>query len=68
MTVHISFIKLKKNVVDSYELTKRNWKSKEVQWNDIHKVMSNSKIQYSCYSCLMVIKHMITGVTINKAV
>ena len=52
MNVNISFIKLKNNVTSEYHLTKRNWKSKEVQWNDIHKVMSNSKIQYSCYSWL----------------
>ena len=47
MTVNVSFIKLKNNVTSEYQLTKRNWKSKEVQWSDIHKVMSNSKIQYS---------------------
>ena len=52
MNVNISFIKLKNNVTSEYHLTKRNWKSKEVQWSDIHKVMSNSKIQYSCYSWL----------------
>lgn len=49
MTVHISFIKLNNNIVDSYHLTKTNWKNKVVNWKDIHKVMSNSKVQYSCY-------------------
>lgn len=45
--INLSFIKLKGDVKDSYELTLRNWKNKMVNWCDLHKVMGNSSIQYS---------------------
>lgn len=50
MTVNISFIKLKGNVTDNYELTKTGWKNKDVHWKNIHKVMYNSTIQYAPYT------------------
>jgi len=45
--VFISFIKLKGNVIDNYKSSKSGWKSKCVAWEDMRKVMSNSKVQYS---------------------
>ena len=45
--INISFIKLKGKVVDNYRLTKKNWCNKDVLWEDMVKVVSNSKIQYS---------------------
>lgn len=49
MSINLSFIKLKGKVTDNYELTKTNWKNKTINWSDVHKVISNSNIQYSCY-------------------
>lgn len=57
MTVNISFIKLKGNVIDNYEKSLKGWKNKDVTWEDIHKPMSSSKIQYSCYSWDKATKH-----------
>jgi hypothetical protein len=48
--INISFIKLKGKVTDAYHLTLKGWRSKAVTWEDIHKPMSSSKIQYSCYA------------------
>ena len=57
MTVNISFIKLKGNVMDNYEKSLKGWKNKDVTWEDIHKPMSSSKVQYSCYSWDKATKH-----------
>jgi len=43
----ISFIKLKHKVTDDYTKSLKGFKSKYVAWEDMRKVMSNSKIQYS---------------------
>jgi len=48
--VNISFIRLKGKVTDNYKLTKSGWLNKMVNWDDLHKVMGSSKIQFSCYS------------------
>lgn len=50
MTVHLSFLILKGKVIDNYDKTLSNWKHKDVNWNDVYKLMSSSKIQYSCYT------------------
>lgn len=50
MTVNISFIKLRGKIVDNYILTKKNWRNKEVNWNDLPKVLGDSTVQYSPYS------------------
>ena len=47
--VRLSFLVLKGNIVDNYELTKTGWRSKQVLWTDVYKLMTNSKIQYSPY-------------------
>jgi len=43
----ISFIKLKHKVTDDYTKSLKGFKSKYVAWEDMRKVMSNSKVQYS---------------------
>lgn len=49
MSVNISFIKLKSKIIDDYESTLKGWKNKDVNWYDLHKVLGNSKIQFSPY-------------------
>ena len=50
MTVEISYIKLKSNIIDSYRQTKKGWIQKTVEWDKLKNVLSNSKIQFSPYS------------------
>lgn len=45
--VNISFKKLKGNVVDNYSLTLKNWNNKDIEFNNLHKLLGNSKIQFS---------------------
>ena len=46
-TVNLSYKGLKDNVTENYEKTLRGFKNKNVLLEDIHKLMLNSKIQYS---------------------
>jgi len=48
--INLSFLKLKGNIVDNYEQTKKGWRSKQVLWTDVYKLMTNSKIQYSPFT------------------
>ena len=48
--INISFIKLKGKVTDNYLKTLKGWANKDITWEDIHKPMSSSKVQYSCYA------------------
>ena len=50
MSVNLSFIKLDGKVIDNYEKSLSGWKNKNVNFSDLHKVMSNSNIQFSSYS------------------
>ena len=50
MTVNISYIKLKKNVTDEYNKTKKNWLNKDVEFDRLCNVLNNSKIQFSPYT------------------
>lgn len=50
MTVNISYKKLKGDVVENYKKTKKGWLNKDVEWNKLQNVLSNSKIQFSSYS------------------
>jgi hypothetical protein len=48
--INLSYIKLKGKVIDNYTSTLKGWHNKMVNWEDMHKPMSDSSIQYSCYS------------------
>ena len=48
--INLSYIKLKGKVIDNYTSTLKGWHNKMVNWEDMHKPMSDSRIQYSCYS------------------
>ena len=48
--INLSFIKLKGNVKDNYTKSLKGYANKMVTWEDIHKPMSSSKVQYSCYA------------------
>jgi len=50
MTVNISYNKLDGNIVDNYTKTLKGWRSKDVEWKNMYKVVCNSSIQYSPYS------------------
>lgn len=49
MTVNISYLKLTDNIIDNYTKTKKNWLNKDVEWNKLCNVLSNSKVQFSPY-------------------
>jgi hypothetical protein len=65
--INLSYIKLKGKVIDNYTSTLKGWHNKMVNWEDMHKPMSDSSIQYSCYSCLgMDVKLELIVLEINK--
>ena len=47
--INLSFIKLKGNVKDNYLDSLKGFRNKDVNWDDLHKVLGNSKIQFSPY-------------------
>ena len=49
MILNISFKQIKGNITDNYTKTLRGWNNKDVTFDNIHKVMNKSSIQYSCY-------------------
>ena len=49
MIVRISYKQTKGKVTENYTKTLRGWHSKNVEWKNIHKVISKDSIQYSCY-------------------
>ena len=50
MTVNISYKQTKNKVTEEYYRTLQGWHNKDIDWLDIHKVMSRDNIQYSCYA------------------
>ena len=66
MTVNISYIALRGDVTENYTKTKKNWKHKEVQWNKLKNVLSNSRIQFSPYSFRNGVRQHRIGVTLNR--
>jgi hypothetical protein len=49
MTVNLSYIKLKDNVIDSYEQSKKGWLNKDVEWKRLKNVLNDSTVQFSPY-------------------
>ena len=47
--INLSFIKLKGNVKDNYLDSLKGFRNKDVNWDDLPKVLGNSKIQFSPY-------------------
>ena len=47
--INLSFIKLKGKVVDNYLDSLKGFRNKDVNWYDLHKVLGDSKIQFSPY-------------------
>lgn len=49
MTVNLSYIALKGNVIDNYKKSKHGWRNKDVEFDNLKNVLSNSTIQFSPY-------------------
>lgn len=48
-TMNISFKQLSGNVTDNYTKTLKGWSNKTIKFEDLHKIVSKSNIQYSPY-------------------
>lgn len=49
MLVNISYIKLEGKIIDNYLKTKKGWRNKDVEWDNMENVLSNSNVQFSPY-------------------
>jgi hypothetical protein len=47
MTVNISFIRLKKNVIDNYNKSLKNFTEKAVEWDKLKYVLGDSRVQFT---------------------
>ncbi len=56
MLVNLSFIKLSGDVKDNYTKTLKGFRNKDVEWSRLKNVLSNSKVQFTPYMLLMVLR------------
>ena len=47
MTVNISYIRLKDKVIENYSKSLKGWTNRDIEWNRLKNVLSNSKIQFT---------------------